>query len=127
MTEPARLRLSPLGHTWLIDVDGVICPHNGHQRGDETLLPGVREFWATIPAGDRIVLLSARGEAHQAAALALMAAQGLRVDHALFGLPTGERILINDAKPSGLVTALAVNVARDAGLADLVVEVSPAL
>ncbi len=129
MTLPplAPLRLSPLGHTWLIDVDGVICPHNGYLRGDDTLLPGVREFWARIPPSDRIVLLSARDEVDRAATLALMAAEGLRVDHALFGLPTGERILINDAKPSGLVTALAVNVARDAGLTDLVVEVSPDL
>ena len=121
------LRLSTLPHTWLIDVDGVIVPHNGHLRGAETLLPGVRELWATIPAGDHIVLLSARGEEHRAATLALMAAQGLRVDHTLFGLPAGERILINDTKPGGLRTALAVNVVRDAGLADLVVELSPDL
>lgn len=121
------LRLSTLPHTWLIDVDGVVVPHNGHLRGDETLLPGVRELWATIPAGDRIVLLSARGEEHRVATLALMAAQGLRVDHTLFGLPPGERILINDTKPGGLRTALALNVARDAGLADIVVELSPDL
>ena len=128
MTEPVQpLRLSRLGHTWLIDVDGVIVPHNGHLRGEQGLLPGVRELWATIPAGDRIVLLSAREDAYRAATLALMAAEGLRVDHALFGLPTGERILINDIKPSGLVTALAVNVVRDAGLTDLLVELSPDL
>ena len=124
---PTPLRLSLLPHTWLIDVDGVICPHNGHLRGEEALLPGVRELWATIPSGDCIVLLSARGAEHQAATLALMAAEGLRVDHALFGLPVGERILINDAKPGGLVTALAVSVARDAGLADLAIALSPAL
>ena len=126
-TPAAPLRLSALGHTWLIDLDGVVCPHNGHLRGDETLLPGVREFWATIPVGDCVVLLSARGVEHQAAALALLAAAGLRVDHALFGLPFGERILINDAKPSGLLTALAVNVVRDAGLEGIALEVSPDL
>ena len=121
------LRLSPLPHTWLIDLDGVICPHNGHLRGDESFLPGVRELWASIPPGDCIVVLSARGPEHQAAALAQMAAAGLRVDRALFGLPTGERVLINDAKPSGLVTALAVNVARDEGLGGLAVEIDPGL
>ncbi len=124
---PAPLRLSTLAHTWLIDLDGVVCPHNGHLRGDETILPGVRDLWASIPAGDVIVLLSARGAEHRSTALALMAAQGLRVDHALFGLPVGERILINDAKPGGLLTAVAVNVARDKGLQDVVVEVSPDL
>ena len=34
----------------------------------------------------------------------------------LTGMPTGERILINDIKPSGLRTALAINVKRDEGL-----------
>ena len=128
MTPPeASLRLSTLPHTWLIDVDGVVVAHNGHLRGDETLLPGVRELWATIPTADRIVLLSARGEEHRAATLALMAAHGLRVDHTLFGLPAGERILINDTKPGGLRTALALNVVRDAGLAGVAVELSPDL
>lgn len=119
--------LSPLAHTWLIDLDGCIAPHNGHLTGPDTLLPGVREFWATIPADDRIVLLSARAERHRDAALAFMAAEGLRVDHALFGLPTGERVLINDAKPSGLPTAHAINVTRDGGLGHVAVEVSPDL
>ena len=127
MTPPAPLRLSTLPHTWLIDLDGVVARHNGHLAGGDTLLPGVRELWASIPDGDCIVVLSARGEAHRAASLAFMTAQGLRVDHALFGLPTGERILINDAKPGGLITALAVNVARDQGLGAIVVEVSPDL
>ncbi|MDB5430668.1 MAG: hypothetical protein JWP35_1784 [Caulobacter sp.] len=125
MTHPVTL--SALAHTWLIDLDGVVCPHNGHLRGDDSLLPGAEAFWAAIPDGDTIILLSARAEAHKAAALALLAAHGLRVDHALFGLPTGERILINDAKPSGLVTALAVNLGRDEGLGGVVVEVSPDL
>jgi hypothetical protein len=121
------LRLSTLDHTWLIDMDGVVCRHNGHLRGAETLLPGVREFWAQIPAGDRIVLLSARSEALVAPSLAFMEAEGLRVDHAIFGLPVGERVLINDAKPGGLQTALAVNVVRDEGLGDVALKVSPDL
>ncbi|WP_304170629.1 hypothetical protein [Phenylobacterium aquaticum] len=126
MTSPP-LRLSPLAHTWMIDLDGVVFPHNGHLRGDHSLLPGVRELWAAIPADDRIILMSARGLEHQATTLAVMAAEGLRVDHALFGLPAGERILINDAKPSGLITAHAINLARDAGPGEVVVEVSPDL
>ncbi len=125
MTHPVIL--SALPHTWLVDLDGVVCPHNGHLRGDDSLLPGAEAFWAAIPDGDAIILLSARAETYKAAALALLAAHGLRVDQALFGLPTGERILINDAKPSGLVTAVAVNLARDEGLGGVTVEVSPDL
>jgi hypothetical protein len=121
------VRLSTLAHTWLIDMDGVVASHNGYLNGGDKLLPGVREFWAAIPPGDRIVLLSARPADRQPATLAFMAAQRLRVDHALFGLPQGERILINDAKPSGLQTALALNVERDRGLAHLAIQLSPEL
>ena len=112
------LRLSTLAHTWLIDLDGVVVRHNGHLEGGDALLPGVRDFWASIPAGDRIVLLSARDNTLKPAALAFLQTEGLRVDHAIFGLPKGERILINDQKPGGLETAVAVNLGRDAGLAD---------
>lgn len=110
-----ELVLSPLAHTWLIDFDGVLVPHNGHLAGEDRLLPGVEAFWARIPAGDTVVLMSARGIEHSEKALALMAAHGLKVDRLLFGLPTGERVLINDRKPSGLTTAVAVNLARDTG------------
>lgn len=120
-----RIVLSPLPHTWLVDVDGTIVVHNGHKRGGDALLPGVREFWAEIPDEDVIVLLSARTEVETAATLAFLAGEGLRWDRVLFGLPAGERILINDAKPSGLTTALAVDLPRDAGLSGVAVTVDP--
>lgn len=113
------LVLSALPHVWLIDVDGTILKHNGHKMGGDELLPGVRDFWASIPEGDVIVLLSARTHDEMSATLAFLRAAGLRYDHSLFGLPTGERVLINDAKPSGLRTAVAVTVPRDQGLAGL--------
>jgi hypothetical protein len=121
------LTLSSLAHTWLIDFDGTVVRHNGHLTGKDELLDGVEAFWASIPAGDTVVLMSARPIDRSEAALALMARHGLRVDRLLFGLPTGERILINDAKPSGLVTALAVNLVRDEGPGGVAVEVSPGL
>lgn len=121
------IRLSTLAHTWLIDVDGTVLAHNGHLLEGDRLLPGVQEFWQRIPVGDVVILLSARKESERTTTLALIEAHGLRYDQAIFGLPTGERILINDSKPGGLVTALAVAVGRDAGLARLDVVTDPAL
>ena len=40
----------------------------------------------------------------------------------LFNLPTGERILINDMKPSGLDTAIGINLERDIGLENLKID-----
>jgi hypothetical protein len=110
------LTLSTLPHTWLIDVDGTVLRHNGYQSGQDELLPGVADLWARIPKEDFIVLLTARTEAQRACTLAVFDQNGLRFDCAIFGLPTGERVLINDAKPGGVQTALAVNVQRDSGL-----------
>jgi len=114
----AALRLSGLPHTWLIDLDGTVLKHNGQRQGGDELLPGVPAFWAAIPKSDFIILLTARGEAERSATLGFLEAAGLRFDQAIFGLPFGERILINDAKPTGLTTALAISVVRDEGLAD---------
>lgn len=121
------IRLSTLRHLWLIDIDGTILKHNGHLTSSESLLPGVREFWESIPPDDMIVLLSARKSQYREETLQLIRAHGLRFDEALFDLPTGERVLINDAKPSGLQTALAVGLARDQGLSDCRIQIDPTL
>lgn len=114
-----KLTLSALAHTWMFDVDGTILAHNGHLTQQERVLPGVKEFWDRIPQRDCIILLSAREEMYRDATLAFICAAGLRFDFAHFGLPTGERVLVNDAKPSGLSTAYACNVQRNAGLGSL--------
>lgn len=114
-----KIELSQLSHTWFIDVDGTIVKHNGHLSGEDDLLPGVLEFWQSLPEDDTIILLSARKVHECSEVLENLRRHGLRFDHALFDLPTGERVLINDKKPKGLSTAVAVNVERDAGLAGL--------
>lgn len=111
------LRLSTLPKTWVFDVDGTLVIHNGHLRpqGDE-LLPGVKEFFASLPAQDAVVLLTARKKELGPALEAFLTANGIRYDAILYGMPAGERILVNDCKPSGLLTAIAVNKKRDDAL-----------
>lgn len=121
------IRLSTLAHTWLIDVDGTVLAHNGHLQGEDRLLPGVAEFWSRIPVADTIILLSARKESERAVTLGFIDAHGLRYDQAIFGLPTGERILLNDSKPSGLVTAVSIPLYRDVGLGGVSVSLDPGL
>ena len=45
--------------------------------------------------------------------LGFLRSQGIRFDEILFGMPMGERIVINDQKPSGLDMAVAFNLERD--------------
>jgi hypothetical protein len=119
--------ISSLAHTWLIDIDGTVLRHNGHLNLIDEPLPGVVEFWKQIPQKDYIVLLSARPIDYMGMTLALLESHGIRYDRALFGVPTGERILINDCKPSGLKTAIAVNLSRDEGLQGLQISTDPLL
>lgn len=119
--------LSTLPKTWIFDLDGVLAPHNGYRLGAEHLLPGVAAFTDKIAPEDAVVLLSSRDAALRQSSLAFLAAAGVRIDHAIFGLPAGERILFNDAKPSGLKTAHAVNLTRDQGLEGVVFVCDPSL
>ncbi len=120
-----KLTLSRLPKTWFIDIDGVTVVHNGYRDGGDTILPGVDRLWGQIAPDDVVVLTSARDETRAEETLAFFTRNGLRFDHALFGLPTGERILINDRKQSGLATAFAVNLDRDAGPASVRIERDP--
>lgn len=114
---PGLPPLSDLPKTWLIDVDGVVFAHNGYLRSaDETPLPGVIDFFRALPEGDVVVLLSARPERYRHQTETQLARWGLRFSALILDLPVGERILINDQKPRGLVTAWAVSVSRDAGI-----------
>ncbi len=121
------IALSPLAHTWLVDLDGCVLEHNGHLRGEDVLLPGVREFWQQIPDNDVVILLTSRSEAQGDVTRAALQRFGLRYDRVIFGLPFGERVLINDSKPSGLMTAFGISLLRDEGMTDLEISIDPAL
>ncbi|MGP0038906.1 MAG: hypothetical protein ACLP4R_30735 [Solirubrobacteraceae bacterium] len=122
-----ELVLSPLGHTWFLDLDGTLVKHNGHLTdGRDSLLPGAGALLAQIPADDLVVIVTSRGENHRAATEVFLVENGLRYDHIIFGAPFGERIVVNDAKPSGLRTAVSVSVSRDEG-PDMTVTVDESL
>lgn len=110
------LKLSSLNHTWVIDIDGTLVIHNGHLKGKDILLDGVKEFFENIPKEDKIILLTARKEEHLKNLKEFLTQNNIRYNHLLTDMPMGERILINDEKPSGLKTAYAINKKRDEAL-----------
>ena len=111
-----NLELSALNKTWIFDLDGTIVKHNGYLDGEDILLPGVKEFFNNIPESDYILILSARRNAFREQTETFLRKSGIRYNDILFEFPVGERILINDVKPSGLKTAFSVNVPRNSGL-----------
>ena len=112
MTE--TLRLSPLDHTWILDLDGTIVKHNGYKiDGYDTFLDGAEAFLKSIPETDMVVLITSRANAYKVITEGFLAEHGIRYNHIIYDAPYGERILVNDRKPSGLETAVAVNVERN--------------
>lgn len=108
------IRVSHLPKTWILDLDGTLVKHNGYKLdGHDTLLPGAREFLANIHEEDLVIIITSRTEEYRAQTMEFLRNQAIRYDHIIFAAPYGERILINDRKPSGLTTAIAVNTQRD--------------
>jgi uncharacterized HAD superfamily protein len=121
------LHLSDLRHTWLIDIDGTILIHNSHLNSENKILPGVINFWNKIPEKDVIILLSARSSEFKETTIAELTKHNIRYDYILFDLPVGERILINDMKPSGLITSIGINTERNKGLENLRIDINESL
>lgn len=108
------LEFSPLAKTWILDVDGTLVKHNGYKiDGCDTLLDGVKEFFETLSPDDKVVLLTARKEEYLPALKDFLAKNNIRYDFLLTDMPMGERILVNDRKPSGLNMSFAINKNRD--------------
>lgn len=111
------LEFSSLNKTWILDVDGTIVKHNGYKiDGFDSLLDGVKEFFANIPSEDKVILLTARKNEELPILSNFLKEHNIRYDYLLSDMPMGERILINDRKPSGLDMAYAINKNRDKAL-----------
>lgn len=112
--ESKDLVLSPLGHTWILDLDGTIVKHNGYKiDGIDTFLPGAIEFLNQIPQDDMVIFLTSRTDGYKDLTISFLEENNVRYNHIIFNAPFGERILVNDDKPSGLHCSLAINLKRD--------------
>lgn len=115
--------VSSLGKTWILDLDGTLVKHNGYKLdGRDTFLEGAEKFLSEIPEQDKIILLTSRTEQERELTEVFLQENHVRYDEIIYDAPYGERILVNDRKPSGLTTAIAVNTTRDEFMKDEFVE-----
>lgn len=106
--------LSTLPKTWVFDLDGTLLKHNGYKLyGEDSILPGVLEYFESIPSEDVVIILTSRTDEYREMTINFLKKNNIRFDKIIFNIPMGERILVNDRKPSGLDMAIAVNVNRD--------------
>lgn len=111
------LILSTLPKTWIFDLDGTVLKHNGYKiDGKDTLLSGAKEYIDSIPKEDYILILTSRTDEYREMTLSFLKENDIRYDEIIFNIPMGERIVVNDRKPSGIDMAVAINTKRDSFL-----------
>ena len=61
--EKQSIHLSKMPKTWILDLDGTIVRHDGpFLDGEDSFLPGAKEFLEQISSEDMIIFLTARTE-----------------------------------------------------------------
>jgi len=119
----STLVLSNLGHTWILDLDGTIVKHNGYKiYGQDSFLDGVLEFLKGIPDKDMIIFLTSRTDKYKEITVNFLKDNNVRYDYIIFNAPYGERVLINDDKPSGLKMSIGVCGKRDCFPVEKIIE-----
>lgn len=110
----STLILSTLPKTWVFDLDGTLLKHNGYKiDGVDTVLPGAIEYLCTIPEEDKIIIFTSRTDEYKQKTIDFLIEHKIRYDEIFFNMPMGERIIVNDRKPSGLDMSVAINIDRD--------------
>ena len=106
--------MSTLPKTWIFDLDGTVVKHNGYKiDGHDTLLAGAKEYLDGLPEEDKVVIFTSRTDEYKEDTLRFLSENKIRYDEILFNMPMGERLVVNDRKPSGIDMAYAVNLDRD--------------
>ena len=67
----------------------------------------------------KIILTTARRESLREKTEQDLSKLGIPYDNLIMGISKGQRIIINDKRPSGEETAFAINVERDEGLGEV--------
>lgn len=111
------MNLSLMPKTWFIDFDGTLVYQKSHLSEKDYVIPKTHEFFSKISRDDFIVITTAREcEEHYERIVSFLESHNIKNYKILCGLPSGKRILINDKKPDGALTAYSYNLERDIGI-----------
>ncbi len=109
-----KIEMSALPKTWILDLDGTIVKHNGYKLdGEDSLLEGAKEFLSRIKDEDCVIFVTSRKTEYKELTENFLKENNIRYDHIIYEAPYGERVLVNDDKPSGLKMAYAISGKRD--------------
>lgn len=118
--------MSTTGKIIFLDIDGCLLKHHGGSSSGlpfhkTEVLKGVREKldeWEK--EGCQIIITTGRKESHRKFTEKQLFDCGIAYDQIIFGLGTGERIIINDRKPNGDNTARSICIGRNEGIGEII-------
>jgi hypothetical protein len=103
--------------TWFIDFDGTLVTQVSHMRDADVILDGTKAFFKeVVDELDHVIITTARKCEDKERIERFLDSHGIRFNLVICGLPTGPRMLVNDKKPNGSLTAFAFNLDRDKGI-----------
>jgi len=108
--------------TIICDIDGTLVYHSTPTESSNPnfimkLLPGTMEKLAEWDyLGYNIILITGRKESLRKVTEQQLSNVGIFYDQLIMGVGSGTRILINDNKPTGDITAVAINLTRNQGI-----------
>ena len=114
--------------TIICDIDGTIFHHHcegldGQVLKETKILEGtIKKFREWDAAGHNIILITGRRESLRSLTVSELNKFGLYFDDLIMGVGGGDRILVNDRKPSGRDTAYSYNLDRNSGIKNLDIE-----
>jgi len=106
--------------TIFMDIDGTLVPHNyDPEHIPDTLIKKSVDYLKKEMLGSVIFLVTSRSYEHAHPVEALLRYEGVYIQGIISGLPTGQRILVNDYKNiSDEPKAIALNVPEGVGVDD---------
>ena len=110
--------------TIFLDVDGTLVKHKGNLHDMVTQEPIVingtlEKLHEWRKKGYHIVITTARPKSNKELLIKQLNQAGIVFDDILVGLPSGRRVVINDAKPTMFHTAAGITLERDKGIKDI--------
>lgn len=117
--------MNTLRKTYFLDIDGTLL-HHGHDlvgmmMGEPRIIEGTQETllkWRS--EGHYIVITTARPEGLRSLTETQLHQVGIFYDQLVMGLPSGPRVLVNDTKADGAISAFAYSIDRDSGIFNIV-------
>jgi len=111
--------------TLFLDIDGTLVQHvnpsvSSLPNHEMNVLNGtIEKLLEWNKKGYSIILTTGRRESNRDMTIKQLQKAGIFYDQLIMGVGRGPRIVINDKKPDGMMTAYAINIERNNGLKDI--------